>query len=89
MYLTVDELAKYLRIAPQTSRRWVLNREVPFHKIGRAVRFRASEIDAWIDAGAGKPWKKPRRLLSLDALGKAGLAPEETLEIRDAEEWER
>ena len=48
-YLTIDELAGYLKIAEQTIRRWVLNREVPFHKIHKAVRFRLSEIEKWVD----------------------------------------
>jgi excisionase family DNA binding protein len=48
-YLTIEELATYLKLAEQTVRRWVLNREIPFHKIHKAVRFRLSEIEKWID----------------------------------------
>ena len=48
-YLTIEELAEYLKLADQTIRRWVLNREIPFHKIHKAVRFRLSEIEKWID----------------------------------------
>jgi excisionase family DNA binding protein len=50
-YLTVDELAEYLKVAVQTVRRWVLNREVPFHKIKKVIRFRVSEIEKWVDGG--------------------------------------
>jgi excisionase family DNA binding protein len=32
-YLTVEELAGYLKVAAQTVRRWVLYKEVPYHKI--------------------------------------------------------
>ena len=50
-YLTIEELAVYLKLAEQTIRRWVLNREIPFHKIRKVIRFRLSEIENWIDKG--------------------------------------
>ena len=50
-YLTIEELADYLKLAQQTIRRWVLNREIPYHKIKKVIRFRVSEIEKWIDEG--------------------------------------
>ena len=50
-YLTIEELAEYLKLAEQTIRRWVFNREIPFHKIKKVIRFRISEIEKWIDEG--------------------------------------
>ena len=50
-HLTIEELAEYLKLAEQTIRRWVLNREIPFHKIKKVIRFRVSEIEKWIDGG--------------------------------------
>jgi len=49
IYLTIEELAVYLKITEQTIRRWILNREIPFHKIKSVIRFRLSEIEKWID----------------------------------------
>ena len=51
-YLTIEELADYLKLSVQTIRRWVLNREVPFHKIKKSIRFRVSEIEWWIENGS-------------------------------------
>jgi PTS system nitrogen regulatory IIA component len=48
-YLTIEELAKHLKLAEQTIRRWVLNREIPFCKIKKVIRFRVSEVEKWID----------------------------------------
>ena len=48
-YLTIEELARYLKVAEQTIRRWVLNREIPFCKIKKVIRFRLSEIEKWVD----------------------------------------
>jgi excisionase family DNA binding protein len=50
-YLTIAELAEYIKLSEQTVRRYVLNRTVPYHKIQKAVRFRVSEIEEWIDGG--------------------------------------
>ena len=54
-YLTIEELASHLKLAVQTIRRWVLNREIPFHKIKKVIRFRLSEIELWIENGAEIP----------------------------------
>ena len=54
-YLTIEELASHLKLATQTIRRWVLNREIPFHKINKVIRFRLSEIEKWIENGAKIP----------------------------------
>jgi len=51
IYLTIEELAGYLKLAEQTIRRWVLNSEIPFHKIKKVIRFRVSEIERWVDGG--------------------------------------
>ncbi|MDR2701802.1 MAG: helix-turn-helix domain-containing protein [Spirochaetaceae bacterium] len=48
-YLTVEELAAYFKFTVQTIRRWILNREVPFHKINNSIRFRLSEIETWVE----------------------------------------
>lgn len=50
-YLTIEELAVMLKLSEQTVRRYVLNRVIPFRKIRKAVRFRLSEIERWIDGG--------------------------------------
>jgi excisionase family DNA binding protein len=47
-YLTIEEVADYLKLTVQTIRRWVLCREIPFHKIKSVIRFRVSELEQWI-----------------------------------------
>ena len=58
-YLTIDELAAYLKLNNQTIRRWVLNRAVPFRKIKKVIRFRLSEVETWIDSGNFALSEKP------------------------------
>jgi excisionase family DNA binding protein len=86
-YLTIEELAVYLKVAEQTIRRWVLNREVPFRKIKKVIRFRVSEIEKWVDEGGLiNPKEKPEELggdlfadcVSLDELSEGEQAEEKT-----------
>jgi excisionase family DNA binding protein len=49
--LTMKELAAALKLTEQTVQRYVLRKEIPYRKIMRAVRFRPSEINRWIDGG--------------------------------------
>jgi len=86
-YMTTEELAEYLKLAEQTIRRWVLNREIPFHKIKKAIRFRVSEIEKWIDEGGGHTLPQDRYgdiegdlfedTISLDELAELEQAGEE------------
>ena len=48
-YLTVKEVAKFLQLSVQTIRRYTMQKKIPFHKIDRAVRFKKSEIEQWVE----------------------------------------
>jgi len=48
--LTVADVAEYLGLSVGTVYNKVSRGEIPHVKLGRAVRFRRSEIDRWIDA---------------------------------------
>ena len=57
-YLSIEGLAKYLGISEKTVRKWVLNRDVPYRKIHKVIRFRLSEIERWIENGGKLPLVK-------------------------------
>jgi excisionase family DNA binding protein len=48
--MTVSEVAEYLRLNPQTVYRKAKTGELPAVRIGRAIRFRRAELDAWLKA---------------------------------------
>lgn len=48
--LTVSEAAQLLRLKPSTIRAWTCHRRIPFVKIGRLVRIRRSDAEAYIRA---------------------------------------
>lgn len=58
-YFTVKEIASYLGMSPNTIRAWIRVRQIPYLKLGRAVRFDIRKIDIWAES-------KNRSLNSLD-----------------------
>jgi excisionase family DNA binding protein len=47
--LTETEACEYLRVRPRQLFNWRMSGLVPFIRIGRAVRFRVTDLDAAID----------------------------------------
>ena len=46
--MTVSEVAEYLRVNPQTVYRKAKAGAMPALRIGRAIRFRKTELDDWL-----------------------------------------
>ncbi len=47
--LTLEEVARYLRLKPQTIYKWAQEKRIPAAKLGKEWRFRRSVIDRWLD----------------------------------------
>lgn len=50
-WASVEDVAKHLGVAKDSIYRWIDNRGLPAHKIGRLWKFKLSEVDAWVRAG--------------------------------------
>ncbi len=68
-WVGVDDVAAHLGVGKDSVYRWVENRGLPARKVGRLLRFRLSEVDAWVEAGEGErpaeppaPAPAPRRM---------------------------
>lgn len=48
--LKVADVAKYLRLTPETVRTMARQSKIPSIKMGRTYRFRSNDIDAWLDS---------------------------------------
>jgi excisionase family DNA binding protein len=46
--LTIDQLAERLGITVRHVRRLVANKQVPYYKVGKLVRFDPNEITGWL-----------------------------------------
>ena len=50
-WLSVDEIAEHLGIKRDTVYRWISERQMPGHKIGRLWKFKEREVDEWVRNG--------------------------------------
>ena len=51
-WLTVDEICKYLSVSNETVYKWIEQRDMPGHRIGRRWMFKKEEVDGWVRSGA-------------------------------------
>lgn len=47
--MTLEEIAKYLKLKPQTIYTWAQNDKIPAAKLGKEWRFKKSVIDKWFN----------------------------------------
>ncbi len=47
--MTVEDVAKFLKVKPQTVYKWVQDGQIPGTKIGKEWRFRRSILNEWLD----------------------------------------
>ena len=50
-FLTMEDVAKLLHVAPRTIYNWTVDRKIPFYKIGGAIRFKWSDLEGWVEKG--------------------------------------
>lgn len=56
--LTIEEVAKYLRVSDRTVYDWAQKGEIPAGKIGTVWRFKKSEIERWVNEKLSSSSKK-------------------------------
>jgi excisionase family DNA binding protein len=58
-WASMEELRDYLDVSREAILRWIKNRGLPAHKVGKLWKFKFSEVDEWIrSGGAEDPDKK-------------------------------
>ena len=50
-WVSLDDIAEHLGVSRDTVYRWIDDRGMPAHKVGRLWKFKVSEVDEWIRAG--------------------------------------
>ena len=52
-WVSSKEIAEHLGINKDTLHRWIKNKSIPCHRVGRLCKFKISEFDEWIKNGGG------------------------------------
>jgi excisionase family DNA binding protein len=84
-FLTVDEVAEYLSLSRATIYQWASEKRIPHYRMGRAIRFKQAEIEAWlsekckqepisIEARVKKILRKPNRDIDVNRIVKKAIA---------------
>ena len=55
--MTIEEVASYLKMKPQTIYTWAQKGKIPAAKIGKEWRFRKDVIDAWFNQHIDEKFK--------------------------------
>ncbi|MBI4641425.1 MAG: helix-turn-helix domain-containing protein [Candidatus Tectomicrobia bacterium] len=90
-YWTIKELAAYLKIKVSTLYAKVAAREIPYHRIGRLVRFRKEDIDRWMDQHRHEPVdatqqaREPMKTRSPSALDLPRLAKQAIASVKGSQ----
>mgnify|MGYP001241915466 FL=1 len=50
-WISVDEIAAHLGIKRDTVYKWISEKQMPAHRMGRLWRFRKEEVDEWVKTG--------------------------------------
>ena len=53
-WVGIEEVAAHLRVAKESIYRWVDSKGFPAHRVGRLLRFKLSDVDAWVTASGGR-----------------------------------
>ena len=55
-WISLEEVAQHLGVSQDTIHRWIRNRKMPAHKVGRLWKFKVSQVDLWVQTdGANDP----------------------------------
>ncbi|MCF6246619.1 MAG: helix-turn-helix domain-containing protein [Desulfobacula sp.] len=47
-WLSVDEIGDYLGVKRDTVYKWISDKNMPAHKVGRLWKFKKDEVDQWV-----------------------------------------
>lgn len=50
-YISIEDAALFLNIKSVTLRKWIKDKNVPAHKIGKQWKFKRSELEEWVKSG--------------------------------------
>lgn len=59
-WLTVEDICLYLNVSNETVYKWIEQRNMPAHRVGRRWMFKQVEVDDWVrSGGAADKYESP------------------------------
>ena len=52
--VTLGGIVRHFHVSQDTIYRWIRNRNMPAHQIGRLWKFKVSEVDEWVRRGGNE-----------------------------------
>ncbi|MEQ7008503.1 helix-turn-helix domain-containing protein [Actinopolymorpha sp. B17G11] len=59
-WLSADDIAGHLGVTKDTVYAWIVEKDMPAHKVGRLWKFQATEVDQWVRSGAASSTEDAR-----------------------------
>ena len=50
-WLTVEEICTHLNVSKDTIYKWIDQKSMPAHRVGRKWMFQKTEVDTWVKVG--------------------------------------
>lgn len=57
-WLSVNEIGEHLGVSKETIYRWLEKKKIPAKRIGKLWKFKASEVDEWVQNNGADETKK-------------------------------
>ena len=62
LWLSADEIADHLGNKLDTVCKWISERQMPGHKIGRLWKFNKMEVDEWVRGGGADAKRRQKKI---------------------------
>lgn len=58
-WLSGEEISVYLGVTRETVYKWLSEKKLPTHKVGRLLKFKKEDVDVWVKAQSNSHEIKP------------------------------
>ena len=55
-WLSMKEISEYLGVTRETIYKWIEDRDMPGHRMGKFWKFKRDEVDVWVKSGKAADW---------------------------------
>lgn len=60
-WMSVDEICEYLGVSRDTIYKWIEQKGMPAHRVGRLWKFKRDDVDEWVRTGGAGEENAPNQ----------------------------